>query len=306
MTLAQDRSTSDWLNRRLYPFASHFIEVEGGRMHYIDEGQGTPVLFVHGWPLWSFCFREVIRDLQLEHRCIAPDLIGFGLSSKPESFSYSPAAHCRNLRKLVETLDLREITLVVHDFGGPVGLSMALDVPDRIARICMMNTWMWDLSLDPVANKTARLANGPLGPMTFLKLNAGAKAARNMVEDKSRFSEEVGRAYAGPLAAPESRWGVFSVAKQMGDAGGWYAELWRSREKFLSTPIQLIWGMKDSTFGERALNRMWHEFPLADVVQLESAGHALMEDNPKGVVRALQSFIRAKPLPEHSLGLHTG
>lgn len=292
MSLVQERSVADWLNRRAYPFEAHYLDVEGGRMHYIEQGSGSPILFVHGWPMWSYCYRNVITQMQASYRCVAPDLIGFGLSDKPgESFSYSPTAHCRNLKMLVDKLDLHDITLVLHDFGGPVGLTVALDMPERISRICLMNTWMWDISPDPVASKTAKLAHSPLGPMSFLKMNSAAKGIRNMFEDKAKYTEDVCKAYAGPLARPEDRLGAFAVAKQMSDAAGWYDELWRNREKFLQTPLQMIWGMKDQTFGEKALNRIWHEFPLADVVQIQGAGHAVMEDNPRSVISALETFM---------------
>jgi haloalkane dehalogenase len=265
-------------------------------MHYVDEGDGPPILLLHGWPLWSYCYRDIIRDLSPRYRCIAPDMIGFGLSDKPEDFSYTPAAHCRNLTSLVEALRLNELTLVAHDFGGPVALTMALDMPEKVRRICLMNTWMWDLQDDPAMGKTAKSANGPLGSMTFLTMNAPAKAIRCMIADKARLTEDTCHAYAGPFLKAEDRHGAFAVAKQMGDAGGWYAELWRNRDRFLETPMQMIWGMKDTTFGEKALNRIWHEFPLSDVVRLDGAGHALMEDNPRAVAHAIDGFmLQVKP-----------
>ena len=116
-------SEADWIDRDEYPFESHYIQVPAGRMHYVDEGSGQPVVMVHGNPTWSFLYRKVIKRLQPEYRCIAMDHLGFGLSDKPKDWSYLPAEHSTNLATLIEGLGLKNITLVVQDWGGPIGLS---------------------------------------------------------------------------------------------------------------------------------------------------------------------------------------
>ena len=127
---------------RQYPFAHHFMKTSMGAMHYVDEGEGQPVLCVHGNPSWSFLYREFIKGLSGENRVIAPDHIGFGLSDKPsDENEYSIEAHIQNLEKLVIELDLRDITLVVQDWGGPIGLGMAARHPDRIKALVVLNTF---------------------------------------------------------------------------------------------------------------------------------------------------------------------
>jgi pimeloyl-ACP methyl ester carboxylesterase len=122
-----------------YPFEPHRVEFDGLAMSYVDEGEGAPVLLLHGEPTWSFLWRNVIP--QLPGRVVAPDLIGFGLSDKPEDVAwYSYDRHVRSIAHLVETLDLREVTLVVHDWGGPIGLRLAVEQPHRVARIAILNT----------------------------------------------------------------------------------------------------------------------------------------------------------------------
>ncbi|MFO8051958.1 MAG: alpha/beta fold hydrolase [Thermoplasmatota archaeon] len=106
----------DWLNRDEYPFSSHYYRTPVGRMHYIDEGEGPPVVFFHGNPSWSFQFRNIIKDLPRDHRCIAPDLIGFGLSDKPPKWTYLPEDHARYIEEFLESLDLKDITIVVGDW----------------------------------------------------------------------------------------------------------------------------------------------------------------------------------------------
>ncbi len=129
-----------WLDRNEYPFAPNWLDLEAGRLHYVDEGKGDPIVMIHGQPTWSFMYRKLVQDLCGDYRCVAPDLIGFGLSDKPSDWSYRVEAHGENLRRLIEQLGLKRITLVVHDWGGPIGMSYAVDHPDNIERIVFLNT----------------------------------------------------------------------------------------------------------------------------------------------------------------------
>ena len=115
-----------------------------GRLHYVDEGSGEVVLLVHGTPTWSFEYRHLIRALAPARRCIAPDLLG-GLSERPLDFAYPPQAHARVLSEFVEKMGLERLSLVVHDYGGPMALPLLLDAASRVNRLVLMNTWMWPL-----------------------------------------------------------------------------------------------------------------------------------------------------------------
>ena len=161
-------------------------------MHYIDEGKGAPILFVHGTPVWSFLYRNQIKALAQTHRCIAPDHIGFGLSDKPENWDYKPASHAKNLIQLIKDLDLQNITLVVHDFGGPIGLGAALQLPDRIRQVVVMNTWLWETAHVPAAQKVDKILNSGNGTIyvptdEFLSTGLTQKGIR-----KSRKSQQRG------------------------------------------------------------------------------------------------------------------
>ena len=138
-----------WLDRSLYPFTSHWFESADGQMHYVDEGAGAPILLVHGTPTWSFLYRCLVARLARHNRVIAVDLLGFGLSAKPANAPYEPQDHTRRLLALVDALQLTGITLVVHDFGGPIGLAAALAHPERIERLVLFNTWLWSVEHDP-------------------------------------------------------------------------------------------------------------------------------------------------------------
>lgn len=134
-----------WVDVSLFPFASRWMEVGDGRMHYLDEGAGRPVVFVHGAPAWSFLWRGAIRALRDRHRCIVPDLLGYGLSEQPHGFSYHPREQARCLAALLAHLDVRDATLVVHDWGGPIGLAWALEQPGRVRDVVLFNTWLWSV-----------------------------------------------------------------------------------------------------------------------------------------------------------------
>src|SRR5688572_6908616 len=131
-----------WLNRKEYPFKSNFLPLDAGQLHYLDEGSGEPIVMVHGTPAWSFLYRNLVKELSRNYRCIVPDHLGFGLSDKPKHWSYKPEAHAQNLKILINYLELKNITLVVHDFGGPIGLHYALEHPENIKRLVIINTWM--------------------------------------------------------------------------------------------------------------------------------------------------------------------
>ena len=262
-------------------------------MHYVDEGAGDPILFVHGTPTWSYLFRNFIRDLSKEgYRCVAPDHIGFGLSEKPQDFSYSPGALCRNLGRLIEDLDLHDITLVVHDFGGPIGLGYAVDHPERIKRVVLLNSWAGDPSKDPAAEKIGKAALGPLGKFLYLTSCAGPKAIKPLFLDKEKYTDEVHNAYFGPFARKEDRMGTYCLAKHLLESSGWFDEIWSCRDVLHGKPMLLLWGLKDPTFGEKALNKIWHEFPLSEVHTFENGGHFAVEENPRMMVNFLREFMK--------------
>ena len=144
MSLARTRSAdSAGVDRAAYPFDDKWRPLRAGRMHYVDEGAGEPIVFAHGTPTWSFEWRHLIRALSPEYRTIAPDHLGFGLSERPRSAPYTPEWHAENFIEFVEALDIGPLTLVVHDFGGPIALPLALRRPDLVKRLVVTNSWMW-------------------------------------------------------------------------------------------------------------------------------------------------------------------
>ena len=160
-----------WLDRQAYPFTHHYFDVESHKMHYVDEGQGPTILFVHGTPSWSFDYRHLISKLSTDFRCIAIDLMGFGLSDKPKDYDYSTPTHVRVLTQFIEYLGLSDLHLVLHDFGGVIGMAYALERPKHIKSITLFNSWLWDASNEPEFQQSAKILSSPLLPFLYLRLN---------------------------------------------------------------------------------------------------------------------------------------
>jgi haloalkane dehalogenase len=130
-----------WLDEKLYPSRSRFLEIEGNRIHYIDEGRGPTLVFLHGNPAWSFLYRRIITRLSPQFRCVAVDYPGFGLSSARPGYSFKPREHSTIIERFVSALDLGDIGLMVQDWGGPIGLGFARRRPDLIRALIILNTW---------------------------------------------------------------------------------------------------------------------------------------------------------------------
>ena len=284
--------TPEWLDRSLYPFAAHYFDSADGRMHYIDEGSGAPVVFVHGTPTWSFLYRHLIARLAPRHRVIAVDHLGFGLSDKPANGPYEPEDHARRLTALLDSLGISGATFVVHDFGGPIGLRAALAQPDRVERLVLFNTWMWSIADDPAIARGARVAGSWAGRLLYRHLNVPVKALMpKVVGDRRVLTPEIVRHYAAPLASPDERMGAWGCARALLHAGPWYDWLWSQRGRLREKPMLLLWGMKDPTFGVRYLERWRSEFPEAEVHTFTASGHFVPEEAAPEVGPIVEQFF---------------
>lgn len=285
---------TSWVDRSAYPFADRYLDVDGGSMHYVDEGQGEPILFVHGTPAWSFLYRHLISGLAGEMRCVAPDHIGFGLSAKPPGWSYSVAAHAANLGALVDHLGLRDITLVVHDLGGPIGLSLALARPELVRRLVIFNTLLWPMTGDFAPPGLAKLFGGPIGRFLYLRQNISARSLLPLVyADRSKLTPAIHRQYIAPFPQPDDRHGMFAFARLMAGGAAELAPLWERRAALVDKPALLIWGMKDAAFPPKFLARWRELLPHAEVLELPNVGHFAQEEAPEPALGAIRRFIGA-------------
>ena len=281
-----------WLDRILYPFTHHTTVLESGTMHYVDEGDGEPIVFVHGTPTWSFVWRQQIKSLSRTHRCIAPDHLGFGLSDKPRDFAYTPEAHADNLEQLIQRLSLKNITLVVHDFGGPIGLRYAIRHPENVKRLVILNTWMWSLENEPQMMKISKFLSGGIGKFLYLQLGFSARFLLPKGYSQRKYlTKDIYQHYLKPLSSSASRLGTWQFAKALSASNPYFAELWLQREKLHDIPKLILWGEKDSLLPIHFLGKWESAFPDADIHRLK-AGHFLQEEKGSEVSNAIQQFIK--------------
>ena len=284
---APDRAP--WLDRAEYPFTLRSFATSDGRMSYVDEGSGSTIFLVHGTPSWSFEWRHVVRSLAKERRIIAPDHLGFGLSEKPTVAPYRVADHSRRLLSLFDALDLHDVTLVVHDFGGPIGLPIALERPDRVSRVVVVNSWMWPNGDDPAVARLCRFVSGPIGRFAYLWMNASPRwLLPASVGDRKRLTASIHRHYTAPFASRAERVAPWVLGTELTGGDAHYASLWARRDALARIPIAFVWGEKDPAFGSRTLARWTDAFPRAEVVRCPGAGHFPQEEEPETVLRAVR------------------
>jgi len=280
-----------WLDKSEYPFASRYFMVGGHRLHYIDEGKGDVLLFVHGTPSWSFDFRGVISRLRPDFRCVAIDLIGFGLSDKPPDYDYSIQTHSDVFKQFIESNGLKDITLVLHDFGGPIGLNYAINWPENVNSIVLLNSWMWNTSRDPELIKLSSLLKNPLVPFLYLYFNFSARVLLPASFGSRKLSRKTHRQYLGPFRRKADRYGTLAFARSLVEDQEWFQSLWDRRGAITSKNILFIWGMKDRLIKPHMLDKFLSGFPDADVLRLPESGHFPQEEDPNIVADAIRSFL---------------
>lgn len=282
-----------WLDRAAYPFRSRALTLAAGRVHYVEEGEGEPIVFVHGTPSWSFEFRHLLRGLSATHRCVALDLLGFGLSERPRDFPYTPEAHARVVEEFLLRLDLPRFTLVVHDFGGPIALPFAVKHPERIRRLVVLNSFMWPLDEDPELQRAARFAGSWLGKFLYRAFNASLRLLMPYAYgDRRRLTSAIHAQYLAPFAERDARVRVlWQLACALLASRAHYAELWAQRARLAAIPSLVIWGMADRAFPARCLERWLGALPHARAVRLSSAGHWPQEEAPERVLDELREFL---------------
>lgn len=261
-----------------------------GPLAYTDIGSGPPVVFLHGNPTSAHLFRYLIDELATDHRCIAPDYVGFGRSAAPSDFSYRPPAHATLIEALLQHLDTTNITLVLHDWGGPIGMAYALRHPEAIRRVVLMNTWAWPLEHRPLIQIFARLVNTRLGRRSIEDLNAFARFAMPLtVGSTGALVPEWVQTYAAALHSRQRRYACWAFARALHTESTWLRALWTCRHRLQDRPALLCWGMADPAFGvESCLQRWVSLFPAAEVHRFSQTGHYVPEERGP----ALQPLVR--------------
>lgn len=286
-------TTPAWLDRTEYPFASHTYAHSDGNMHFVDEGYGPLLLFVHGTPDWSFGFRHLIKAFSPSHRCVSIDHLGFGLSDKPANADYTVAAHARRLQAFIDHLGLSDITLVVTDFGGGIGLQHALEHPENMKGIVLYNTWMWPLDDDKRFARPARMMCGWLGRLLYLHFDFSVNVMMpSAYGDKKKLTPALHAQYKQVFPDAVSRGALHVLVRELLDAGPYWAHQWATVDRLRTIPTLLCWGMKDSFFPPDLLERWKQALPQASVVTFPEVGHFVHEEAAEQLTVAMRTFFR--------------
>lgn len=280
----------------MYPFRSNFLNFDGLRYHYVDEGQGPTLLFVHGNPTWSFAWRNLIKGLSSDFRCVAVDHVGCGFSDKPQDYPYKLEHHTRNIVRFVETLDLRNVTLLAHDWGGAIGMGAAAALPDRFSRFVLFNTAAFRSKRIPLRIAVCRIP--VFGELAIRGLNAFARAALSMaVCHHDRMTPAVRAGFLAPYDSWANRIATLRFVQDIPLAPSHpsYEALVRVEEslpQFRKLPMLFVWGERDWCFTTKFLDEFTERFPQAEVFRIPDAGHYVFEDAHERIVPRLREFLK--------------
>jgi haloalkane dehalogenase len=276
---------------RLFPFRSRFFESRVGPVHYIDEGVGPTLLFLHGNPTWSFLYRGIVIRLRDRFRCIALDYPGFGLSAHPEDYGYTPAEHAGVVRDFVRHMELEKLTIMGQDWGGPIGMRVALDEPHRMRGLVMGNTWYWP---------TEALHLRAFGRLLSTGFVQGLILRKNLMVERvmprgvlHELAPEVMEQYRLPFPDAQSRAGAAELPRQIERSRRWLLQIANDVPSTLGhLPLLLAWGVHDFAFTPTNIDRFREDFERVRVVRLE-AKHFIQEDAPGEISQAIGRFMDA-------------
>jgi pimeloyl-ACP methyl ester carboxylesterase len=262
-----------WLNRREYPYTVHTFDTLEGRMSFLDEGAGRPVLLLHGNMTWSYLFRDIVEELSDDCRCVVPDFLGFGLSDKPAKADYSGPGHARRLDALVTHLDLHDITLVLHDYGGPIGIEWTIQNRDRVKNVVISNTWMWSLTDCFRAQRLAKIYSNRLNRIYYHRLRASPKFFMPpLLADANLLPRDELMQFLMPFERTSEREGAYSMAEGLIKETNWFESLWHRRSYIKDLPALILWGTRDEMRMPGEMERWEEVFPMSSTVKLDDVG----------------------------------
>lgn len=279
-----------------YPFTSRFHDLNDLKLHYVDEGKGPVIVMVHGNPTWSYYYRNLIHTLKDNFRIIAIDNMGCGLSDKPQKYSYTLKQHIENAKSLLDALKISKFSLVLHDWGGAIGMGVAAASPEKIEKIVVMNTAAFRSNKIPFRIKICRTPL--LGEIIVRLFNGFAWPATFMAVTNS-MSDRVKEAYLAPYNSWKNRIAThrFVVDIPMEQDHPSYDTLVEVENglaeiKSLNVPMLVVWGGKDFCFHDSFYNEWLERFPGAETTYYSDAGHYLLEDKKNEVNGRIEAFFR--------------
>ena len=284
-----------WVDDKLFPFESRFVELDGNVVHYVDEGTGPILLMLHGNPVWSFVYREVIANLRDQFRCIALDFPGFGLSTGAPSHQYRAQDHADVLVSFLDYLNLSQLTLVGHNWGGPLGLYAAQQRPDMFERLILSNTWAWPLNGDPSSEVFSRGMGNPVGRALVRRFNPLVKYFIPSAHKRRKLSEAEMAHYRGATRTPESRHAGAVLPGELVGARVFFTNLADHLSALQKLPTLILWADEDPIFTDKYRERWEATYPHAATRVFHGAGHFLQSDIPEEFSEAIESWFTQTP-----------
>lgn len=281
-----------------YPFQSHFFDCNGIRMHYLDEGSGDALVMVHGNPTWSYYYRNLVKNFSGQYRCIVPDHIGCGLSDAPEEkqYSYTLASRVDNLEALLESLGLKKITLVLHDWGGMIGMAYAHRHPEKIQKIVLLNTAAFPLPEKKAFPWMLWLTRLFIGKFLVLRCNAFSRIASRVCCTRKKMPAKIRDSYIAPYTRKDRRLATFRFVediplKPKDTAYSIVKEVAEGLTKFQATPVLICWGAKDFVFDRAFLEEWKKRWSHAKIHFFPDCGHYVLEDNTEEIIALIKDFL---------------
>ncbi len=288
------------VNPEIYPFQSHFEIIEGHRYHYLDEGNGEPVVMLHGNPSWSFYYRELIRKLMPHYHCLCPDHIGCGYSDKPDdsTYNYTLEQRVSDLETFLEKRGItRNIHLVMHDWGGIIGMAYAHRHPAAIKKIVLLNTAAFHLPKGKRLPLALRFFRTAAGGFLVRGFNAFSGLATIEGVKRIRLPKDIRKGLTAPYNSWKNRIATLRFIQDipLREADPGYqiiAAVEENLQQFRNTPKLIAWGMKDRVFDRHILNTWLTHFPEARVHRFEDSGHYILEDQQEAIGQLVLDFFR--------------
>jgi haloalkane dehalogenase len=279
-----------WVDDELFPFHSRFLEIDGNVVHYVDEGTGPILLLLHGNPVWSFVYREVITALRDRYRCIALDFPGFGLSTGATGYRYLAQDHADLLVAFLDRLELSEMTLVGHNWGGPFGLYAAEQRPGTFDRLVLTNTWAWPLNGDPSSEVFSRAMGNPLGRTLLKRLNLLVTMFIPASHKRRKLTDPEMAHYRHATPTPERRHASAVLPGELLGAREFLTGVANALDAIAQLPTLILWSDSDPIFTDKYRQRLEHTFPNHTTTVLRDTGHFLQSDAPTEFSRAIDTW----------------
>jgi haloalkane dehalogenase len=278
-----------WVDDELFPFESRFVDIDGNSIHYVDEGSGPTLLFLHGNPTWSFDYSKVIESLRPEFRCVAVDYPGFGLSVAAPGYRYLPAEHAQVIGGFVEALGLSEATLVAHDWGGPIGLATVQQHPQAFDRLVLANTWAWPTGATLV-QIMSHVMGSLIGRLLIRQLNLFVNVMIPVGHRLTKPTDEQMTHYQKALDSPARREASAVFPREITSSRAFLADIEAGLTDIAALPTLIIWGNSDFAFGDNELRRWEQTFTDHQTVIVKGAGHFVPSDAPEQFAAAIRHW----------------